>query len=60
MRGFASLRGDPKPEYDAVVIGAGINGLAAAVHLSFAGHDGQEVEALALRVGLTRLLFAGP
>lgn len=34
MRGFASLRADPKPEYDVVVIGAGIGGLICAALLA--------------------------
>ena len=34
MRGFASLRADPKPDYDVVVIGAGIGGLICAALLA--------------------------
>jgi phytoene dehydrogenase-like protein len=34
MRGFASLRVDPKPDYDVVVIGAGIGGLICAALLA--------------------------
>jgi phytoene dehydrogenase-like protein len=37
MRGFQSLRGDPKSNYDAVVIGAGIGGLICAGLLARAG-----------------------
>jgi phytoene dehydrogenase-like protein len=34
MRAFKGLRGDPQPEYDAVVIGAGIGGLICAALLA--------------------------
>lgn len=34
MRAFKALRGDPRPEYDAVVIGAGIGGLICAALLA--------------------------
>lgn len=37
MRGFRALAGDPKPAYDAVVIGAGIGGLICAAILARAG-----------------------
>ena len=34
MRAFRSLRGDPQPDYDAIVIGAGIGGLISAALLA--------------------------
>jgi phytoene dehydrogenase-like protein len=34
MRAFKGLRGDPQPEYDAVVIGAGVGGLICAALLA--------------------------
>ena len=34
MRAFKALRGDPRPEYDVVVIGAGIGGLICAALLA--------------------------
>jgi phytoene dehydrogenase-like protein len=34
MRAFKALRGDPRPDYDAVVIGAGIGGLICAALLA--------------------------
>ena len=36
-RPFPTLRGDPAPEYDAVVIGAGVGGLTCAALLARAG-----------------------
>ena len=37
MRPFRALKGDPKPSYDAVVIGAGIGGLVCANLLAKSG-----------------------
>jgi phytoene dehydrogenase-like protein len=37
MRTFQALRGDPRPEYDVVVIGAGVGGLICAALLARAG-----------------------
>ncbi len=37
MRAFTALRGDPQPEYDVVVIGAGIGGLICAAMLAQGG-----------------------
>lgn len=37
MRGFRALRGDPRPGYDVVVIGAGVGGLICSALLARAG-----------------------
>ena len=37
MRGFRALAGDPQPDYDVVIIGAGIGGLICAGQLAQAG-----------------------